>query len=59
MTLAQFFDMHRVANPIVIPMQADAAVKFEITLGPDAQSEQPLPAFLAAARRRKKKQRSR
>ena len=59
MTLAQFFDMHRVANPIVIPLQPDAAVKFEITLQSGARSDQPLPAFVVAARRRKKKQRSR
>jgi hypothetical protein len=60
MTLTQFFETHRVANAIVVPAKVRAIVtKLKFTMGPAARSEQLLPAFLAAARRRKKKQRSR
>ena len=60
MTLTQFFETHRVENAIVIPAKVrTTATKIRITMGSVVQSEQLLPAFLAAARRRKKKQRSR
>ena len=60
MTLAQFFETHRVANAIVIPAKVRTiATKIKITMDAGGPSEQLLPAFLAAARRRKKKQRSR
>ena len=60
MTLAQFFDTHRVANAIVLPAKIRAAAtKINIAMDLRAHSDELLPAFVADARRRKKKQRSR
>jgi len=56
MTLAQFFDMHRVANPIVVPeVDRKTPEKFEFTMIPGGRLDNLPPAFLANARRGKTK----